>query len=386
VRVLLASSGSGSRGGGEIFLDYLGRGLAARGHEVITWMPGHARMDELAARCASFGRVVRSPYRNTYDYHGRSLTASLNRRASRDAAREWMALRPDVVHLNKQNLEDGLDLVRALGASDVGRVCTIHLTQTAVYLGAKAAALRDWLARRSLARFPGVLVAVQPAREASLKSFLPPGARTATIFNGAPPLRAASRDEVRARVRAEHGIGANDLLVLGVGRLVAQKNPRRFVEIARAVRGRFPGARFLWVGDGDLAGEWRAWVAQAGLEGAVQCVGWRPDVAPFLLAADLLLHVAEFEGLPLALVEAMAAGIPCAVTRGLVSEVPPLEGHVLPADDVDALCAALADPAALSAIAAGARELADTRFSIDAMAAGYENLYRDACGSRHPSL
>lgn len=68
MRILLVSSGSGSRGGGEIFLDYLGRGLAARGHELLMWLPAHPRMDELAAKAADFARVIRAQYRNTYDH------------------------------------------------------------------------------------------------------------------------------------------------------------------------------------------------------------------------------------------------------------------------------------------------------------------------------
>ena len=62
MRILLVSSGSGSRGGGEIFLDYLGKGLADRGHQVLVWIPAHPRMDELAVKCARFARVTR---RNT---------------------------------------------------------------------------------------------------------------------------------------------------------------------------------------------------------------------------------------------------------------------------------------------------------------------------------
>ena len=144
MRVLLVSSGSGSRGGGEIFLDYLGKGLSERGHEVLVWMPKHPRMDELAAKCARFARVVRADYCNTYDHPGRSVSTSFNWRVSRRIANEWQALQPDVIHINKQNLEDGLDLLRASRLCGLPSVCTIHLTQTARYLRAKAAWLRDF--------------------------------------------------------------------------------------------------------------------------------------------------------------------------------------------------------------------------------------------------
>ena len=81
MKILLVSSGSGSRGGGEIFLNYLGSALAARGHAVVTWMPAHARMNELASQCAKFSEVVRAEFRNTYDHqHGRLLPFSTRAR------------------------------------------------------------------------------------------------------------------------------------------------------------------------------------------------------------------------------------------------------------------------------------------------------------------
>src|SRR5215813_12647 len=105
MRVLLVSSGSGSRGGGEIFLDYLGKGLTDRGHEVLMWIPNHPRMDELAARCKRFARIFRANYVNTYDQSARSLATCFNLGVSPRIAREWERLRPDVRHINKQNLE-----------------------------------------------------------------------------------------------------------------------------------------------------------------------------------------------------------------------------------------------------------------------------------------
>ena len=137
MRILLASSSSGSRGGGELYLLYLGRALVARGHEVTLWASTHPRMDELCASFAEIGAVTRSPYRNTYDYRGRSLATVLNFAASNRVARQWKALAPDVIHLNQQNLEDGLDLLRAAWLAQRPHLTTIHLTQTARYLRAK---------------------------------------------------------------------------------------------------------------------------------------------------------------------------------------------------------------------------------------------------------
>src|SRR5687768_6259585 len=125
MKILLASSSSGSRGGGELYLLYLGRALAARGHQVTLWASTHPRMDELCIMFSDIGPVTRSAYRNTYDYRGRSITAAWNFAASARIASEWKALAPDVIHLNKQNLEDGLDLLRAARRAKLPHLTTI---------------------------------------------------------------------------------------------------------------------------------------------------------------------------------------------------------------------------------------------------------------------
>jgi glycosyltransferase involved in cell wall biosynthesis len=383
LRILLVSSGSGSRGGGEIFLDYLGKGLRERGHEILMWIPAHPRMDELAGKCMRFSqRVIRGDYRNTYDRMGRTLSTSFNWGVSRRVAREWIALRPDVVHLNKQNLEDGLDLLRALEQSKLPNVCTIHLTQTARYLRARAAWLRDWIARRTLTRYHGTLIAVQEQRRAMLTEFVGGHVRTAAVYNGVPVSDMASLRSLRQAKRLELGLSDENLLVLGIGRLVRQKRPLQFLRFARELHARIPSARFVWVGDGELAGKWSDAILRDQLNGIVSCVGWQADVRPFLAAGDLLLHVAKFEGLPFVVIEAMAAGLACAVTRDLRSEVPIFDlSNVLEADDVLKLAQQLRTPHVMANASEGGRRLVQEKLSIDQMVRSYEALYVDAVES-----
>jgi len=379
MRVLLVSSGSGSRGGGEIFLDYLGKELADRGHDVLMWIPNHPRMDELARKCARFAQIFRAKYRNTYDYPARSLSTCFNWRASRRIAREWKALQPDVVHINKQNLEDGLDLMRAIRLCTLPSVCTIHLTQNARYLRARAGWLRDIIARGQLSSYKGVLVAVQEARRSVLSEFLCGRASTKLIFNGVPRVNDAVSRPLRDAKRSELGLSDSDCLVLGVGRLVEQKRPFLFLRTAKELHERLPATKFLWVGDGELAEEWQRAITREKLENVIRCAGWQIDVLPYLLASDLLLHVAEFEGLPLAVIEAMAAGLTCAVTKNLSSEVPLFnKGNVLFADDIGDLAEQLRNPLALARIAEGGRRLVEDTLSVSKMAESYEQLYLDA--------
>ena len=177
-------------------------------------------------------------------------------------------------------------------------------------------------------------------------------------------------------MRAELNIADGQLLVVGVGRLVPQKRPFVFLEMAKRLHEEHPQARFVWVGDGELSGEWQAAVARNGLSGVVSCTGWKSDVRPYLAAADLLLHTAEFEGLPFAMIEAMSMGVPCAISRSVASELPFLDArNAIVYDDPGQLEHLVARPQALREVGEAARVLMNERFSDHAMAASYEELY-----------
>jgi len=373
VKILLVSTSSGSRGGGELCLLYLGRALAARGHQVTLWTSRHPRMDELAERFAAHGQVIRAAYTNTYDRPARSLSSFLDRGTARRVAAEWRTLAPDVIHLNKQNLEDGLDLVAAARLSGRPALAMIHITQSAAYLRAALAPLRDWAARRALRRFPGPLVTTPESRRRDLTDFLGDGSRVRIVTNGVPIPPPVDVSEHTA-LRAELGIDATELLGIAVGRMVPQKRPLLFLETAAAIHARLPHARFLWVGDGALAGEWDAWVGARRLGAVIRRLPWRNDVPRLLDSADFFLHVAEFEGLAFAILEALAAGLPCAITPNLLGEMPFLDAQNSLAIEGEWI-SRLADRTLLATIGTAARALAECEFSFERMAADYESLY-----------
>jgi len=379
MKILLVSSSSGSRGGGELYLLYLARALVARGHETILWAATHERMDELCASFAAIGRVVRADYTNMYDRRLRSLASHLDFAGARTVAAQWRELAPEVVHLNKQNLEDALDLQRAARMSGIPTLTTIHITQSAAYLRARNAGLRDWVSRRALAKFPGLLVAVLGQRAADLHAFLGPEPRIRTVDNGVELYDLTQRSEIRGAKRAELGVSPEAMLFVAVGRLVPQKRPLHFLGEAARILRQVPHARFIWVGDGPLGDEWDAAVAQQGLGSAVQRLGWQRQVRDFLFAADVFLHTAEFEGLPLALLEALSAGLPCALGPNLLAELPFLNAeNSIALDDAGSWAPVFRDPARLRAIGGRGRRLAEERFSFSRMAAEYEALYLEA--------
>lgn len=374
MRILFASSSSGSQGGGEIFLLYLASALREQGHTVGLWVSRHSRMDELATAFAAHGDVLRADYTNLYDTWHRGLIATPAPQRLARIRREWLAWRPDIVHVNKQCLEDGLDLLGAAAGLGRGHLATVHITQSARQLGARLAGLRDQRALSALRAYPGPLVAVAEARAAALRAFLGPGPRIETILNGVPPVPPPAD---RAALRAREGIPENTFAVVAVGRLEEQKRPLEFLRHLRRMRDEGLPVSGRWIGGGRLQSAWDAEVTRLDLAGIVRQDRWRHDVREVLSAFDVYLHPALFEGLPLALLEAMQAGLPCFVSPEVHADLPAeFEGAVAILDERVPWARVLGDRADLARRAEAGRKLARERYSTQAMAANYEALYR----------
>jgi len=252
----------------------------------------------------------------------------------------------------------------------------MHITQSAAYLRASMAAPRDFVSRRALRRFPGLLVTTPGSRERDLAEFVGSQERVRTVLNGVPIPNVKALNEQRPSKRQSLGIRDDELLFVAVGRMMPQKRPLLFLEIAERILPKLPNARFLWIGDGDLAA---AFDAKNCLGEKVRRLPWQIDAPAFLAAADVFLHVAEFEGLAFAILEALAAGLPCAITPNLLAEMPFLNStNAMAITENDAWLADVKNPA----IGKAARELAARQFSFASMAANYETIYREVIASK----
>jgi glycosyltransferase involved in cell wall biosynthesis len=385
MRILLASSSSGSQGGGELFLLGLGRALSGLGHHVILWASNHERMTELCHRFQSYGEVFRTNYRNTYDRRFRNFSAATDLPTARRVAADWRSLKPDVIHLNKQNLEDAPELIWAANLSRIPSVCSVHITQSASYLKAQFSSIRDGLARSVLQRFPGKIVAISENRLTDLDNFLRDRAKTVLVRNGVKIPSLAELRSLRIAKRTDLQLKPDQLVCIGVGRMVEQKRPLLFLSLAEKVIRKIPRAIFYWVGDGPLRPRWDDFVAERKLNNHVFVTGWLPDVHPYFAAADLFFHTAAFEGLPLAILEAMAAGLPLVLTQNLLDDLDFLDPTVAivaeetRVDWIDAI----SSPGERQRLGLAGRDLSTKQFSIERMAEDYLKLYRAAAGSSH---
>ncbi len=192
----------------------------------------------------------------------------------------------------------------------------------------------------------------------------------------------------RARLGLAHPADGGQGPVVGtVGNFTAKKDHATLV---RALARLGPEVRLVLVGLGPLEEELRALVAREGLGGRVTFAGSRDDVAALLPAFDVFALSSRYEGLPIALLEAMAAGRACVATAvGGVPEVieDGADGVLVAPGDPEALAGALAalldDPARRARLGARAAARAED-FRLDAAVARIEAVY-DRVLARRPA-
>ena len=120
--------------------------------------------------------------------------------------------------------------------------------------------------------------------------------------------------QIRAKVRAEFHFAENDIVIGHVGRFVKEKNHSFLIDIFAALHQREPRARLLLVGLEDPDKHIRAKVAQLKLDEWVIFAGIQKNTALFYQAMDLFVLPSLSEGLPLVMVEAQCAGLPCIIS------------------------------------------------------------------------
>ena len=212
--------------------------------------------------------------------------------------------------------------------------------------------------------------------------------RIVTIWNGIDAVAFAPR-RPRASVLEELGIGAEDRLIGVAARMTPQKGHDVLLHAVRRLVRQFPRLRCLIIGDGPLAPALREQAAALGI--APHCVftGPRTDVADLMAVVEVVVLPSRSEGLPFALLEAMALGKPVVATRVGGNGEAVEEGKtglLTPPEDPEALAAALArlldDPE--EAVRMGQRGNARVRahFSLSRMIRSLEDLYTSALEAR----
>lgn len=202
------------------------------------------------------------------------------------------------------------------------------------------------------------------------------------VVNGVDAVTDEKKFLMRDAARASLGISDASLVVVTLSRFDFQKNMQEAYEIACA----FPEAVFLWVGEGDDSDELQQRAKAAGI-GNLRFLGSLEDPAPVLAASDVYLSTSRWEGLPLAVLEAMAMGLPVVASDviGHVELVGSSGGGMLyplgfPKKAVEALRHLASDGGLRRAMGAQGRNVQRRQYSTERMTDAVLSLYKQLTG------
>jgi glycosyltransferase involved in cell wall biosynthesis len=290
------------------------------------------------------------------------------------ARRFLRAFAPDLIHSHTFPANMAARLLRLLNPAPI--ISTIHNVYEGGWPRMLAYWLTDPLSRRTTA-------VSQSAADRFLRLKAVPARKCFVLNNGIDTTEFMPSPERRARIRAE--IGAREAFVwLAVGRIAPAKDYPNLLRAFSQVHAAIPTTR-LWVAGeagGPEAAAVQALAAELGLGVSVRWLGLRRDMAALLDAADGFVLASAWEGMPLAVGEAMAMEKPVVATdAGGVRELAGEAGAIVPAKNPETLAQAMlalmqTTPESRSSLGRAARERIQSHFSIDAKADEWETLYR----------
>jgi glycosyltransferase involved in cell wall biosynthesis len=252
----------------------------------------------------------------------------------------------------------------------------------------KAAVLTKALNRSTVGVDRALLVVSEAARDALPRALR---SRARVVVHGVDRTRFAAlpheRQSLRRDVRDELTLADDEVFALTVANLRSEKGYDVLLETARLCGAAGAPVRFVSVGRGPLETELAAAAQAAGLGDRLVFLGTRTDTARLMAGADLFVLPSHQEGLPVALMEAMSAGLPVvATTVGGVPDVVTdgIEGLLVPPGRPDLLAQAVravaADPALRARLAEASLRRSEL-FDVRTAAGAIESLYTELLGA-----
>lgn len=202
------------------------------------------------------------------------------------------------------------------------------------------------------------------------------------IENGIEPLDLSSlADTERMAIRKELAVPEDGQLLLTVGRLTIQKGHTVLLKAIAKVAANYPKAVFAFAGEGKQRQKLESEAKQLKISEQIRFLGVRQDVAQLLLASDVFVQPSLWEGLSLAMLEALLAGIPVLATEveGVVDVIEnKVNGMLVLAGNEDALAESiiglLNDADLRVKLGQAGKAHVEANYSIDNMCAQYESL------------
>ena len=239
---------------------------------------------------------------------------------------------------------------------------------------------------RLILRWMDRTVCVSAAQAARVRRAGVPSERIVVIRNAIDPERFEKSDPQYRHVMQSWFSRPRTHIIAAAGRLSPEKGPDQFVAAAARLAKEAPDVGFVLFGDGPLRPALAAQIASCGLTGSFVLAGFRTDVERFLPQCDLAVLSSWTEGLPVIVLEALAAGVPVVATAvGGTPEVVQdgINGYLVPPGDSAALARRIADvlrdDTRRRAMGEQGRQLIREQFSFASQAHQYQRLFSFLC-------
>lgn len=233
-------------------------------------------------------------------------------------------------------------------------------------------------------------IAVSDKVEEAMVQTIGPIQDKVTVIRNAVDVKRYQKPIDKMQVRNQLRLKANAYLIAVVATLKEQKGHRYLIDAMASIVPRYPDLHVLFIGDGDLREELQAQVKRLNLGDHIHFLGNRCDVPQLLAASDLFVLPSLWEGLSVALLEAMATGLPIVATEvsGTVQAMMPNEtGILVPPGDSQRLAGAIeqlvSDRIRAQAMGAAARRRVEADFSAKKQADEHLALYRRLLDNQH---
>ncbi|NMH75287.1 glycosyltransferase family 1 protein [Bacillus sp. RO2] len=252
------------------------------------------------------GKVHRIPYITDIGHLG--YTRALNRFFSSN-------LEYKIVHSHMDKMS-GLVLKVAREHNVPTRIAHSHNTSSE---GNSIAKLYKWYVGKDILKFATHYMACS---DKAAKWLFKNNIHQAQILkNGIEPEKFKFSSSNRKRIREEFGIKESDFLIGHIGRFNEQKNHNFLLDVFSKISKVNKRAHLLLVGDGVLQEQLRKKVKRLKLEEKIVFAGVRSDIPDLLQGMDLFAFPSLHEGLPVTLIEAQSAGVPCLISEVITEEV-----------------------------------------------------------------